>query len=121
MSVERLPTALGAALALAATCLFAPSAAAGDTTATPGPVRLAQAEGAPMVITPHPQTGQMPPASAYDPGGPGVPYEPAPGAAAPPPGNVPPPQAETRGSFSMEEIKEAGHHFFGRSQWVSPG
>jgi hypothetical protein len=113
MSVERLPTALGAALALAATCLFAPFAAAEDITATPGPIRLAQADGAPMVITPHPQAGQMPPTSAYDPGGPGVPYEPAPGASAPPPGNIPPPQAETRGSFSMEEIKAAGHHFFG--------
>jgi hypothetical protein len=113
MTVERLPTVLGAALAVAATCLFAPCAAAGDTSATPAPITLAQADGGPMVITPHPQSGQMPPPSAYDPGGPGVPYEPAPDASAPPPGNIPPPQAETRGSFSMEEIKEAGHHFFG--------
>jgi len=112
MRVERLPTALGAALALTTTLLFAPFATAEDTTARPGPIRLAQADGAPMVITPHPQQGRMPPAPAYDPGGPGIPYEPPPGASAPPPVNVPPPQA--RSSFSMEEIKEAGHHFFGR-------
>jgi hypothetical protein len=114
MSVERFSAALGAALALAAMCFFAPFAAAADNTATPAPIRLAQADGAPMVITPHPQQGQMPPASAYDPGGPGVPYQPAPGGSVPPPSAgayVPPP--ESRGTFSMEEIKEAGHHFFG--------
>jgi hypothetical protein len=114
MSVERFPAAFGAALALAATCFVAPFAAAAGNTATPGPIRLAQADGAPMVITPHPQQGQMPPASAYDPGGPGVPYQPAPGGSVPPPSAgayVPPP--ESRGTFSVEEIKEAGHHFFG--------
>jgi hypothetical protein len=114
MSVERFPAAFGAALALAAACFVPPFAAAEDSTATPGPIRLAQADGAPMVITPHPQQGQMPPASAYDPGGPGVPYQPAPGGSVPPPSAgayVPPP--ESGGTFSVEEIKEAGHHFFG--------
>jgi hypothetical protein len=115
MSIDRFVTAaLGASLALA-TALFCAPPASAETAAAPDNIVLAQAEGAPMVITPRPQQGQMPPPSAYDPGGPGVPYEPAPGAAMPPPpGNgayVPPP--ETGGTFSMEEIKDTGHHFFG--------
>ena len=73
-----------------------------------------QADDQPMVITPHPRGEQLPPPSS-DPGGPGVPYEPAPGASAPPPGSqayVPPP-SNGRGTFSAEEIKTAGHRFFG--------
>ncbi len=82
--------------------------------ASAGDIQLAQANDAPMVITPHPQQGQ-PPSQATDPGGPGVPYEPAPGVSMPPPGSgaYVPPEAENKGSFSVEEITEAGHRFFG--------
>ena len=54
-----------------------------------------------------------PPSS--DSGGPGVPYEPAPSASAQPPGDGPyvPPEAQSHGTFSMSEIKETGHRFFG--------
>jgi hypothetical protein len=74
---------------------------------------LAQGEG-PVVITPQPNPNSPyggPPASgpgAYDPGGPGRPYEPAPGE-----GAYVPPEAQSDGTFSMDEIKEAGHRFFG--------
>jgi hypothetical protein len=100
------------AAVLAAILLFAIPALAGDTTM--GAIRLAQADDQPMVITPHPRGEQLPPPSS-DPGGPGIPYEAAPGASAPPPGGqayVPPP-SNGRGTFSAEEIKDAGHHFFG--------
>jgi hypothetical protein len=110
--------------ALAAILLLAHPALAGESEATQGAVRPAQADDQPMVITPHPLNGQQlsPPA---DPGGPGIPYEPAPSASAPsPPGGeayVPPPggqayvppEAKSRGTFGIEEIKEAGHRFFG--------
>jgi hypothetical protein len=102
---------LSAAL-LAAILLCAAPALAGD--AADGAIRLAQADDQPMVITPHPRGEQLPPPSA-DPGGPGVPYEPVPGASAPPPGSqayVPPP-SNGRGTFSADEIKTAGHRFFG--------
>jgi hypothetical protein len=74
---------------------------------------LAQDEG-PMVITPQPNPnspyGGPPPSgqSGYDPGGPGRPYEPAPGQ-----GAYVPPEAQKGDTFSMEEIKGAGHRFFG--------
>jgi hypothetical protein len=77
---------------------------------------LAQAEG-PMVITPHPQNGShgvnptAPPSSnqsTYDSGGPGRPYEPAPGSSP-----YVPPEAQSSGGFSSDEIMEAGHRFFG--------
>jgi hypothetical protein len=109
--------------ALAASLLLASPAVAADSTAMQGAIRLAQADDQPMVITPHPQNGQqLPPPS--DPGGPGVPYEPTPGGATPPPGGeayVPPPggqayappEAKSRGTFGVEEIKDAGHRFFG--------
>jgi hypothetical protein len=117
MRIELSGAALGAILLLASPALAA------DGTATPGAIKLAQADDAPMVITPHPQNGQqLPPPS--DPGGPGVPYEPAPGGSALPPGGeayVPPPsgqayappEAKSRGTFGIEEIKDAGHRFFG--------
>jgi hypothetical protein len=107
--------------ALAAILLLAPPALAADTAATPGAIKLAQADDQPMVITPHPQNGQqMPPPP--DPGGPGVPYESAPGGATrpgavyvPSPGGqaYAPPEAKSRGTFDVEEIKDAGHRFFG--------
>ena len=102
------------AAVLAAILLFAAPALAGDT--TDGAIRLAQADDQPMVITPHPRGEQLPPPSA-DPGGPGIPYEPAPGTegAVPPPGGqayVTPP-TNGGGTFSAEEIKDAGHRFFG--------
>jgi hypothetical protein len=102
------------------------------------PVRLAQADEGPMVITPRPYDGEaygnrphsrgsydgpqpypgrpMPPPSGYD-GGDGIgrPYEPVPEAGFPP-DNEPyiPPETQSSGStFSMEEIKGAGHRFFG--------
>jgi hypothetical protein len=77
---------------------------------------FAQSEG-PMVITPQPNPNgpyAAPPPSnqgAYDPGGPGRPYEAAP---APNSGPYVPPEAQSQGTFSAEEIKEAGHRFFGR-------
>jgi hypothetical protein len=102
------------AAALAAILLFATEAHAGDTTPH-GKIRLAQADDQPMVITPQPRGEQLPPPSS-DPGGPGIPYEPVtPGASVPPPGGqayVPPP-TNGRGTFSAEEIKDAGHRFFG--------
>ena len=100
--------------ALAAILLLAPPALAADSAATPGAIKLAQADDQPMVITPHPQNGQQLP-SASDAGGPGVPYEPAPGGATPPPGGqaYAPPEAKSRGTFGVEEIKDAGHRFFG--------
>jgi hypothetical protein len=79
-------------------------------------VRLAQADG-PMVITPQPDPysphganpNALPPGeSAYDPGGPGTPYEPAPGS-----GAYVPPESQSQDGFSAEEIKGAGHRFFG--------
>ena len=100
------------AAVLASILLFATEASAGD--ATQSGIRLAQADDQPMVITPQPRGEQLPPPQS-DPGGPGVPYESAPGASAPPPGDqaaVPPP-TNSRGTFSAEEIKEAGHRFFG--------
>jgi hypothetical protein len=100
--------------AFAATLLLAAPAWAGETGTTQGAIKLAQADDAPMVITPHPQNGQqLPPPS--DPGGPGVPYEPAPSASTPPPGGgaYMPPEAQKRGTFGVEEIKDAGHRFFG--------
>jgi len=79
---------------------------------------LAQADG-PMVITPQPDPNRTyggtygappPPAGqgTYDSGGPGRPYEPAPGSEP-----YVPPEAQSQGTFSIEEIKEAGHRFFG--------
>ena len=85
------------AAVLATILLFATEATAGD--ATQGAIRLAQADDQPMVITPQPRGAQLPPPQA-DPGGPGVPYEPAPGASAPPPGDqatLPPPPTNSNG------------------------
>lgn len=76
----------------------------------PGTVEAeTSADNAPMVITPHPQQGQ-PQGYPADPGGPGVPYT-----AAPPPGsnNAPLPEANSSNSFSVEEVTDAGHRFFG--------
>lgn len=101
-------------VALAAILLLSASAWAGESAAQ-GAIKLAQADDTPMVITPQPHGEQLPPPQA-DPGGPGVPYEPAPGASAPPPGDqatLPPPPTNSRGTFSAEEIKDAGHRFFG--------
>lgn len=118
MHLKFSPASLAAisAAALAALLLLAASASAGESHATAAPetIILAQADDAPMVITPHPQGGQLPPPST-DPGGPGVPYEPAPNASVPPPGGGPyvPPEAQSHGTFSVEEVKETGHRFFG--------
>jgi hypothetical protein len=58
--------------------------------------------------------GEPPPPSAYSPDGPGRPYEPAPESAGVPSGErYVPPEAQDQGTFSMEEIKETGHRFFG--------
>jgi hypothetical protein len=89
--------------------LLAPCAHAAD------PIKLAQADG-PMVITPHPQNGShgvnpnTAPSGqgAYESGGPGKPYEPAPGSSAGTSG-----QTQADSGFSADEIKHAGHRFFG--------
>lgn len=72
-----------------------------------------------MVITPTPDPnrrygvnpGSPPPSGQADPGGPGRPYEPAPAAGS---GASAPSEAADNSTFSAEEIKEAGHRFFGR-------
>jgi hypothetical protein len=94
---------LACAASFALLSVLAP-AAAQDRSGTDGGVRLAQAEG-PMVITPRPLGGQQ----GYDAGGPGTPYAPPNGGNAP----VNAPSGEN-GTFSPEEIKGAGHRFFGR-------
>ena len=111
---------VSSAAALAAILFIAgPGASsAGDQDTPPrSVVRLAQADG-PMVITPQPNPdyphaanpAALPPGeSGYDAGGPGRPYEPAPGQ-----GTDVPPAAQSQDGFSAEEIKEAGHRFFGR-------
>ena len=113
---------VSSAAALAAILLIlAPCAArAGDQDTSNGSVvLLAQADG-PMVITPQPNPNgphatspnSLPPPSGesgYDAGGPGTPYEPAPGS-----GAYVPPEAQSQDTFSMDEIKETGHRFFGR-------
>jgi hypothetical protein len=107
-------TAISAAT-LAAILLLTASAHAEDhALAAPDTIKLAQADDAPMVITPHPHAGPMPPPSS-DQGGPSVPYQPAPDAPATPPGSEPyvPPEAQNQGTFSVQEIKESGHRFFG--------
>jgi hypothetical protein len=100
--------------ALAAILVVATPALAAETAPSQGTITLAQADDQPMVITPHPQNAQqLPPPS--DPGGPGTPYVPVPGASASPPGGqaYAPAEAKSRGTFGVEEIKDAGHRFFG--------
>ena len=106
--------------ALAAILLvLAPVASCAEDNGVPhrSVLRLAQADG-PMVITPQPDPNRphaatpndLPPGeSPYDAGGPGRPYEAAPGG-----GAYVPPEAESKGTFSLEEINETGHRFFGR-------
>lgn len=96
--------------------LFLSASSASAEEADARPVQLVQAEG-PMVITPHPNPkaphavppGQRPYPAAPGADGPGIPYEPAPGTQ-----NYAPPQAQDQGTFSMEEINETGHRFFGK-------
>ncbi len=110
---------VSSAAALAAILLVvAPAASgAGDKDTPHSVIRLAQADG-PMVITPQPNPNGppgiapnplAPGESAYEPSGPGTPYEPAPG-----PGAYDAPATQDQGTFSAEEIREAGHHFFGQ-------
>ncbi len=101
------------AAALAAILLLAASASAEDRPGASAPLVLAQADDAPMVISPHPAPGQPPAPPPYG-DGPGRPYEPAPQAAYPGERPYVPPEAEDQGSFSVDEIKETGHRFFGR-------
>jgi hypothetical protein len=72
---------------------------------------FAQADG-PMVITPQPDPNRpytAPPSQGqYDSGGPGQPYEPAPGT-----GASMQSEGGSQSGFSVEEIKDAGHRFFG--------
>jgi hypothetical protein len=98
--------ALAAILLILAPC---PSSAGDQDTPPRSVVRLAQADG-PMVITPQPNpNGPHATNPDYDAGGPGQPYEPPPGQ-----GAYVPPEAQSQDSFSADEIKEAGHRFFGR-------
>jgi hypothetical protein len=119
--VMRLRASAIAALAATLFILVSAAAYAEDGAAKNSVVRLAQADG-PMVITPQPGPNRphaaapdyrAPPPDdddAYDPGGPGRPYEPAPDT-----NNAygPPPEAQNEDGFSIDEIKDAGHHFFG--------
>jgi hypothetical protein len=88
----------------------------------PGPT-AAQSEDAPLVISPQPHQGQPPrvesepppppPPGPYgDSGGPGRPYEPATQDATG--DRYVPPEAQDQGRFSIDEIKETGHRFFGK-------
>jgi hypothetical protein len=110
---------------LAAGLLAAASGtASADDTVLPAPrIRLVQADG-PMVITPQPSPNRpqainpaSPPfprqagSTSPDSGAPGKPYEPAPPAGGSSYVTAPPSQDS---SFSVDEIKDAGHHFFGR-------
>jgi hypothetical protein len=69
---------------------------------------------------PQPYSGQPgsypPPPNGYDAGGPGAPYEPAPqgGAYVPRSGGYSSQAAGDVSTFSPDEIKNAGHRFFGR-------
>ena len=92
-----------------------------------GPITLAQADG-PMVITPQPDPNRSyarpsspPPTSPQgtpDPRGGRLPQgESGPGSSYQP---YAPPQAETNGTFSVEEIKGADTGFSARFQWISP-
>jgi hypothetical protein len=99
---------------------------ADDNGTSSAPIQLAQADG-PMVITPQPNlqqgansgsqapSGQVGPTPPSVQSGPGRPYEPAPTAGGESGGGfyVAPP-AEGDGTFSVDEIKDAGHRFFGR-------
>jgi hypothetical protein len=101
---------VSSAAALAAILLIAaPSASSAGDQDTRSVVRLAQADG-PMVITPQPNP-DAPHATNpnYDADGPGRPYEPAPGT-----GGDAPSETQSQDTFSMDEIKGAGHRFFGR-------
>ena len=103
--------------ALAAILLFAAAASAQDRQGASAPLVLAQSDEAPMVISPHPVPGQVPrsedgPPPPPDAGGPGRPYEAAPQAGSE--GAYVPPEAQDQGSFSVDEINETGHRFFGR-------
>ena len=72
---------------------------------------FAQADG-PMVITPQPDPNRpyaAPPSQGqYDPGSPGQPYEPAPSSGASTQSD-----GGSQSGFSVDEIKDAGHRFFG--------
>jgi hypothetical protein len=108
----RLQITASAAL-IAVLSVLAPVAAAEDGRGSASDFRLAQAEG-PMVITPQPYPNQpgtyaSPPGqNGYDAG--------RPGAYAPPPQGGAYASQETGGggTFTVEEIKNAGHRFFGR-------
>lgn len=113
-----LRVSLKAALAAILFALAPLAAEAQDQSAPPSStIRLAQADG-PMVITPQPDPNRphaanpnsLPPGgSDYDSAGPGQPYEAAPGSGADAPA-----EGQNQNSFSAEEIKGAGHRFFGR-------
>ena len=112
--------------ALAAVLSFAPAANAADDAPAPSTapsIKLAQADGQ-MVITPdanRPHAAQPQPlpqpqtygnGSQYDPGGPGQAYTPVPYEN----GRLDDagPQSQSGRTFSPDEIKEAGHRFFGK-------
>jgi hypothetical protein len=121
---------LSAIAASAAILLPLVSTASAQSYGPPSNSEVAQTDG-PMVITPRPNTysgygtepGTLPPPSsrsptgpygsgAYpqgDPGEPGRPYEPAPGAQ-----TYVQRDGQDQGTFSMDEIKEEGHRFFGK-------
>ena len=106
-------------IALFSVLLFAEpgAASAEDQSPASGPIMVAQADG-PMVITPQPDPSRSyapPPTSPQgtadprysrvppDESGPGSSYQP-----------YVPPQTESNSTFSVEEINESGHRFFGK-------
>lgn len=96
--------------------LAAPEAVSAEdqTPAAAKPIRVAQADG-PMVITPQPPNSS--PQGAPPQGGAETRYNRAPEGGASPGTPYRPyerPEAQSNGTFSLEEIKDSGHRFFGK-------
>jgi hypothetical protein len=101
--------------------LAAPLSAKDQPPAAANPITVAQADG-PMVITPQPDPNRSyaprssPPASYAPAGGADTRYSRAPESAGPGTPYHPyvPAEAESKSTFSIEEIKDSGHRFFGK-------
>ena len=107
------PRVSASAALIAILSVLSPVAASDDRSGSGSVLRLAQTEG-PMMITPQPDPNRYRSFAApsnqgrYDSGGPGRPYETAPG------GAYASPETGDGSTFTAEEIKSAGHRFFGR-------
>ena len=114
------PRVFASAALIAILSVLAPVAASDDRSGSRSVLRLAQTEG-PMMITPQPDPNRYRSFAApsnqgsYDAGGPGRPYETAPGGDyASPQSAYASPQTGDGSTFTAEEINNAGHRFFGR-------